>query len=260
MVALLARLGSNSAMLNTDKAWQKWGRDDPYFGVLADNRFARDRIASSRDAFFATGDNWVDGLLKSFEHQFGVLPRGRALDHGCGVGRLAIPLARAFDAVVALDVSPDMLAEAATNAAGRGVANIRFAAADDALGEADGSFAFVNSHLVLQHVPVRRGMAIIDALVDRVAPGGGFHISVSHRTDRGWRRLLYWASANIPGVKLWQNVCAGRGWNAPAMQMNHYPIGYIVARLASRGITSLVVTTHAEPRFVTCSLLGRRPA
>ena len=260
MVALLARLGSNGAMLNTDKAWRKWGRDDPYFGVLADQRFARERIADSRTAFFATGDDYVDGLLRSFEHHFGALPRGRALDHGCGVGRLTLPLARAFDTVVALDVSPDMLAEAVTNAADGGVANIRFAAADDALGAADGRFDFVNSHLVLQHVPVRRGMTIIDALVDRVAPGGGFHISVSHRTDRGARRLLYWASANIPGVKLWQNVCAGRGWNAPAMQMNHYPMGQIIARLGARGITSLMVTTHVEPRFVTCSLLGRAPA
>ena len=34
----------------------------------------------------------------------------------------------------------------------------------------------------------------------------------------------------------------------------------VIRELASRGITSLVVTTHAEPRFVTCSLLGRRPA
>jgi 2-polyprenyl-3-methyl-5-hydroxy-6-metoxy-1,4-benzoquinol methylase len=260
MVALLACLGSNGAMLNTDKAWQKWGRDDPYFGVLADQRFARERIESSRAAFFATGDDYVDGLLKSFEHHFGALPRGRALDHGCGVGRLTLPLAHAFASVVALDVSPEMLAEAAANAAGVGVANICFAAADDTLGAADGGFDFVNSHLVLQHVPVSRGMKIIDALVDRVAPGGGFHVSVSHRTDRGARRLLYWASANIPGVKLWQNVCARRDWNAPAMQMNDYPLGQIVALLGARGISSLVVTTHVEPRFVTCSLLGRTPA
>ena len=247
-------------MLDTDKAWQKWGRDNPYFGVLADERFAADRIADSRDAFFATGDAWVGGLLKSFEHHFGALARGRALDHGCGVGRLTLPLARAFDAVVGLDVAPAMLAEAAANAASAGAANIRFAAADDALGAADGRFDLVNSHLVLQHVPVHRGMGIIDALVDRVAPGGGLHLSVSHRIDRGARRLLYWASANIPGVKLWQNVCAGRTWNAPAMQMNHYPLGRIVALLASRGITGIVVTTHVESRFVTCSLLGRKPA
>ena len=224
-------------MLNTDKAWQKWGRDDPYFGVLAEDRFAAAHIHSTRDEFFASGSADVSGMLARIEHHFGPLARGRALDHGCGVGRLSLPLAGAFAEVVALDVAPAMLAEATANAELAGVTNIRFLP-----------------------VPVRRGLAIIDALVDRLAPGGGFHLTVSLRTDRGGKRWLYWASANIPGVKLWQNVCAGRAWNAPAMQMNDYPLGRIVARLAARGVTETFVTTHAEPRFATCSLIGRKPA
>ena len=120
-----------------------------------------------------------------------------------------------------------------------GVTNIRFVEADDALSGAEGSFDFVISLMVLQHVPVRRGMAMLDALIDRVAPGGGFHLHVSVRTDRGGPRWLYWASANIPGVKIWQNICARRAWNAPAMQMNDYPLGEIMARLAARGISDL---------------------
>ena len=247
-------------MLNTDKAWQKWGRDDPYFGVLAEDRFAAAHIHSTRDEFFASGSADVSGMLARIEHHFGPLARGRALDHGCGVGRLSLPLAGAFAEVVALDVAPAMLAEATVNAERAGVTNIRFLPADDSLSATAGSFDFVNSHLVLQHVPVGRGLAIIDALVDRVAPGGGFHLTISLRTDRGGKRWLYWASANIPGVKIWQNICAGRAWNAPAMQMNNYPLGQIVARLAARGVSDLFVTSHAEPRFVTCSLVGRTPA
>jgi SAM-dependent methyltransferase len=246
-------------MLSTDKAWKKWGRDDPYFGVLADKRFAAGRIDESRDIFFASGASWIAGLLARYEQHFGPLARGRALDHGCGVGRLSLPLAAAFSDVVALDVSPHMLAEAARNASAAGIANIAFEAADDRLTRAQGRFDFVNSHLVLQHIPVRRGLVIIDALLDRVAPGGGFHIQFSVRTDRGGPRWLYWASANIPGVKLAQNVLAGRALTAPAMQMNHYPLGEIVTGLAARGITELIVTTAAEPRFTSCSLLGRVP-
>ena len=253
-------LGSNAAMLNTDKAWRKWGREDPYFGVLADPRFAAAQIAASREEFFATGDIFISGLLAKIEHHFGPVARGRALDHGCGVGRLSLPLAAAFREVVALDVAPAMLDEARTNAARASVGNIFFRNADDALAAADGSFDFVNSHLVLQHVPVARGLAILDSLIDRVAPGGAFHITLSVRTDRGGPRWLYWASANIPGVKYWQNICAGRAWNAPAMQMNDYPLGMVMARLAQRSITDLLVTTHAESRFASCSLVGRAPA
>jgi SAM-dependent methyltransferase len=247
-------------MLNTDKAWRKWGVDDPYFGVLADHRFATARIDDSRDAFFASGRGFVAWLLTQVDRHYGPTPRRRALDHGCGVGRLTLPLAKAFDEVVALDVAPGMLAEAEANATRAGVANIRFAAADDRLSHADGQFDFVNSHLVLQHVPVRRGIVLLDALVDRVAPGGLFHISLSMRTDRGPARWLYWASANVPGVKLWQNVCAGRAWNAPAMQMNDYPLGQIVESFAARSIGDLLISSQIEPRFVTYSLIGRKPA
>jgi 2-polyprenyl-3-methyl-5-hydroxy-6-metoxy-1,4-benzoquinol methylase len=247
-------------MLNTDKAWRKWGIDDPYFGVLADERFATARIDETRDDFFASGRGFVNWVLAEAERHHGPFPRGRALDHGCGVGRLSIPLATEFDEVVALDVAPAMLAEAAANATRAGVVNITLGEADDGLSRADGPFDFVNSHLVLQHIPVHRGLALIDRLVDRVAPGGVFHISLSMRTDRGPRRWLYWASANVPGVKLWQNICAGRAWNAPAMQMNDYPLREIIARLAARSITSVSISSQVEPRFVTSSLIGRKPA
>jgi len=246
-------------MLSTDKAWRKWGRDDPYFGVLADERFSAGRIEESRASFFASGEASVTGLIEQYEQHFGPLPRSRALDHGCGVGRLTLPLAAAFTDVVALDISPDMLAEAVNNATAAGVSTIAFGAADDTLSNATGCFDFVNSHLVLQHIPVRRGLVIIDALIARVAPGGGFHLQFTLRTDRGGPRWLYWASANIPGVKLAQNLLAGRPLTAPAMQMNHYPLGEIVAGLAARGITNLLITTAAQPRFTSCSLLGRVP-
>src|SRR5437870_4916423 len=103
-------------MLSTDKAWEKFGRDDPYFGVLAEEKFTAGKIVDNRDDFFASGRSSVSQIIERFEKHFGALSRGRALDHGCGVGRLALPLAEHFDHVVALDISPSMLAEAAANA------------------------------------------------------------------------------------------------------------------------------------------------
>ncbi len=247
-------------MLSTDEAWKKWGREDPYYGVLSHDRFRANVIGEHRNEFFDSGRATVDHVLAQHEQQFGPSRRSRALDHGCGVGRLSLPLAHHFDEVVALDVSPDMLSEGAANAAEAGLTNIRFAAADDGLKHAPGTFDFVMSLMVLQHIPVRRGLGIIDALADRVAPGGGFYIHLSIRTDRGFPRWLYWASANIPGVKLWQNIDAGRPWNAPAMQMNDYPLDRIMKRLAGRGFEPVIVDRETYPRFVTLAIAGRRPA
>lgn len=243
-------------MPDSDRDWRKWGREDPYFGVLASPEFARDRIAANRAAFFESGEQFVAALLAGRRE-----PLRRALDHGCGTGRLTLPFARRAGEVVALDVSPDMLAEAARNADEAGLNNVRFEQADDALSRATGQFDLVNSHLVLQHVPVRRGLRVFSGLLDRLAPGGLFHISVSIRNDTGPWRWLYWSSANVPGVKIVQNLLRGARWNAPAMQMNDYPLGTLMAELTKRGVCQVSVTLDAyHPRFQTVSLQGVRPA
>ena len=59
-------------MLSTDEAWEKFGRQAPYFGVLADERFAADRIHENREEFFAAQGtpqqqaNGLSGVAASF--------------------------------------------------------------------------------------------------------------------------------------------------------------------------------------------------
>jgi SAM-dependent methyltransferase len=228
-------------MPDTDLDWTKWGRDDPYFGVLASPLFSRQNIAANRDAFFLSGQHFVSAMLGEMGRLSDNASRGRALDHGCGTGRLTIPLSRAYAKVVALDVSPEMLTEASSNARAANCHNIEFQLADDLLSRATGSFDLVVSHLVLQHVPVNRGNAIFRRLIDRLAPGAAFHISVSIRNDVGPLRALYWASAHLPLVKSVQNLLRGARWGAPAMQMNDYPLGNLIAELSKRGIQRLTI-------------------
>jgi SAM-dependent methyltransferase len=247
-------------MLRTDKAWEKFGSEEPYFGVLAHQKFTAENIHLNRDEFFASGQGAISQILARFEKHFGCLPRGRALDHGCGVGRLSLTLAREFDRVVGLDVSPSMLAEARENAGRSKATNLQFALADDDLSKAAGAFDFVNSYMVLQHVRVRRGLAILSRLIGKVKPGGGFHLHISIRTDGRARRFVWWASHHVPGVKIWQNIRAGRVWNAPAMQMNNYPLNRIIQLLSAEGIGELLISTEAHANFVTCSVTGRKPA
>lgn len=245
-------------MLSTDKAWEKFGREDPYYGVLAEERFTSANIGANREDFFESSRAFVTALLKRYESHFGPLPRERALDHGCGVGRLTLPLASEFASVTGLDISPSMLAEAEENARRHGTANVDFALADDDLSNASGEFDFVNSYITLQHIPVRRGLPIIARLIDKVRPGGGFHLHFSIRTDALPSRALWWASHHIPGVKIWQNVFAGRRWNAPAMQMNNYPVSDVIVALTSKGVSQFVLSPERHAKFITCSLIGRR--
>lgn len=245
-------------MLSTDKAWEKFGRENPYYGVLAENRFASANIHANREEFFQSGQGFIAALLQRYERHFGALPRGRALDHGCGVGRLTFPLAKAFGSVTGLDISPSMLAEAEANARALAAENAVFAISDDRLSNASGEYDFVNSYITLQHIPVRRGLAILSRLIGKIRPGGGIHVHLSIRTDGLPSRALWWASHHIPGVKIWQNVFAGRRWNAPAMQMNNYPLNRVIVQLASGGVGQFLVSTERHAKFLTFSVIGRK--
>lgn len=246
-------------MLGTDKAWEKFGRDEPYFGVLAHQKFTLKQINQNRDEFFSSGNGAVARIIGRCEDHFGHVLRRRVLDHGCGVGRLTFPLAEQFENVVALDVSPSMLAEAKANALQFGFSNVTFALADDELSNAVGTFDFVNSHMVLQHIPVRRGLRVMSRMLDQLNDGGSFHFHISIRTDRLSSRVLWWVSHHVPGVKIIQNLCARRRWNAPAMQMNNYPLNRVLALLASRNIVEILVSPENHADFLTLSLSGRTP-
>lgn len=160
--------------MNTDAEWEKWGRQDPYFGVITADRFRSDKLdEQALTEFFATGQMHVAHVLgvcrTIFDPAF--MPR-RVLDFGCGVGRLLFPFAAVSEQVVGVDVSPSMLAEAGRNCVSRGVGNVLLAASDDALSQVEGVFELVHSAIVLQHIQVPRGRAIFQCLLERIAPGG----------------------------------------------------------------------------------------
>jgi SAM-dependent methyltransferase len=75
-----------------------------------------------------------------------------ALDIATGAGHTALALAPHVASVVALDITPEMLAETARNAAGRGLGNVRVQlGAAEALPFRDGSFDIVTVRTAPHH-------------------------------------------------------------------------------------------------------------
>jgi len=127
------------------------------------------------------------------------VPRRAALDFGCGVGRLTMPLASRFSRVVGIDASPTMVRTARDLAAGRGLANIELRTSDSPhLDVATASQDFVLSLITLQHVPTRLQARYVAEFARVLAPGGVavFQVVTDHadepssRLRRGYRRLV----------------------------------------------------------------------
>jgi SAM-dependent methyltransferase len=131
--------------------WTRLGAEDPLWAVYVAPRTRGGRW--DLDEFFALGRREVTGALAGLE-RFGLHPRRRrALDFGCGVGRLSAALAEHVDEVIGVDIAPTMLAEA--QRLDRSGGRCRFVlntAADLAFVE-DHSIDIVYSSLVLQHLP-----------------------------------------------------------------------------------------------------------
>ena len=246
-------------MASSDRDWETWGADDPYYGVLTHAQFRKGAIDAHRDEFFASGTAFVTDLLARYQHHCGELPRGRALDFGCGVGRLTLAFAPHFAHVDGLDVSPSMLAEARHNAQRLGVANAQFAASDDALTHAAAAYDFVNTYIVLQHLDGPRGLAFIRGLLARVRPGGGAFIHVAlRRRETTTRRAKYWVRFHVPGANAAMNVAKGKRPDTPQMRMTEYNLTDVLDLFHAAGMPDVQVRLDDHDGVLTAGLLAKK--
>ena len=198
--------------------WETLAQQEPFFAVLTEERFLRDRMSSDdREAFFASGDAdiaQIFNLVPDFK------PRS-ALDFGCGVGRLTRALAKRVERVVGVDAAPSMLHIAREN--------VPAAAFSEEI-PAD-RFDLIVSLIVFQHIPVRRGEVLLDELLGRLENGG---VAALHFTFRrpgsSLRRLARVVRARVPLVhRIAQRLRGERPM--PYMQMNEYDQACILAIL-----------------------------
>lgn len=219
---------------DTDAGWEKLGRADPYWAVLTEEMYRQEKLEqTARSSFFESGEKHVQLVFDAIHRHLddGFAPRN-ALDFGCGVGRVVIPLARRCDSVVGVDVSPAMLREAAQNAAAAGI-RADFVLSDDALSKVTGNFDLVHSFIVLQHIAPARGLRILRRLVDLLAPGGIAAIHLTYHTpSRRPKRLLHWLRARVPGMAAVANLVRGLPVGTPHIPMYEYGLPKVFELIA----------------------------
>jgi len=152
--------------------WEDLARREPYFALLDDD--GAPEVAGNAEAtaaFFEAGEGDAATLLPAIVSLVGRdVTLDRALDFGCGAGRLTLPLARRARSVVACDIAPTILEHARRNAERAGLNNVTFIGIDELAGS--GAFDFICSLLVFEHIPSAAGYDIIRVLMTLLAPGG----------------------------------------------------------------------------------------
>jgi cyclopropane fatty-acyl-phospholipid synthase-like methyltransferase len=226
--------------MDTDRAWEVWGSREPYYSVITDDQYLADKIDDAkREVFFRTGAAHITRLLKTYIRlRVDGARFTTALDFGCGVGRLVIPLSASFASVTGVDVSQSMLDETRRNCKLAGAENISLMQTSRFLEqEKTRSYDLVHSVLVFQHIRRRRGEFLLAELLSRLAPGGVASIQLIY-AERNIRNLVTGLMNRIPLAHKRAQWRQGKTFVAP-MEMNHYDLSSVLAIFHDHGLTKL---------------------
>ena len=151
--------------------WEELGDLDPLWAILSDpnKKYGKWDL----DEFFATGETEIGGLMKKASAWELPKERVRALDFGCGAGRLTRALGQRFEECYGIDISESMIAHA--KKLNSDVSGCRFEVNDKPhlqRFETD-TLDLVYTRLVLQHIPQKDIIeAYIRDFVRILKPGG----------------------------------------------------------------------------------------
>lgn len=221
---------------DTDQDWKRVAEREPYWGVLSHEDYRQAAMSSERLAqFMASGEQYVTNLFALIrKHLRPEFAPARALDVGCGVGRLLIPLAKRVRTAVGVDIAPAMLELCRKHAAEAGVVNVNVFPSDDTLSAVQGKFELVNTYIVLQHVPPQRGYRLLQAMLGCLAVGGVGSLQMTFAKARKFlaheapRAAYYRRDGNMVHDLVESN------WEPPegTITMFDYDLNEVIARIS----------------------------
>lgn len=191
------------------------------------------------EKFYENGSRQLERLAADLAGFTGCTLEGRrALDFGCGMGRLAIPLAERCEHVWGLDISEPNLQVAHRTAGERGLENVDWMQASR-LAELEGRYDLVLSYWVFQHIPSREGERIFATLVRGLAPGGVGALHVTLPESR-------------PGLAQRLNV------RSLYLSMNSYSLNRLGRVLADAGVLTWYVRWWRNPVHADVVIVFRK--
>ncbi|MGA3025522.1 MAG: class I SAM-dependent methyltransferase [Bryobacteraceae bacterium] len=183
------------------KDWNRRAREDANYYV------AFGRRKQDETEFLATGAY----IVEKMEDELKRLPAGanrrswRALEIGCGPGRLMKPLSRNFGEIHGVDVADEMIALARERLAGTPHAHVHVTSGASLPQFADDSFDFVYSYAVFQHIPDHS--VVLDYMRETrrvLKPGGVFRGQFNGLPCNAGDKYDTWAGCRFTAAEIRQ--------------------------------------------------------
>ena len=159
-----------SSLAAVAQTWETLAREDPLWAILS----APDKRGGKwdRDEFLQSGVNEVEALIAELRYHGISFSADRALDFGCGIGRLTQALTKFFATVVGVDVAPTMIDKAREANKYPGKCSFIVNQKTDLSSFPSDEFSFVLSSIVLQHIPTELAKKYITEFIRILRPGG----------------------------------------------------------------------------------------
>lgn len=220
-------------MSTAQEKWEYFGETDPYWAVSTHEKFKSKNLEeSAKDEFFQSGEDLIRDVWAEIKRHFsGEFNPEISLDFGCGVGRLVIPLASRSKMVFGVDISNRMLTEARLNSERKKVSNVVFQQTEEFLSANAPNFDLIHSSIVFQHIEPKRGLVILQKMLDRLNPGGVGVLQFTYKNpSTALERFRFAVYRDLPLAYRLRNLIK-RQKNEPLMPMYVYNLAEVLTTI-----------------------------
>ena len=194
------------------KNWHLFGSTDPFWAIITDPLKKGNRW--DVEEFFRTGVDEAASILSQVQACWRLPEKRRALDFGCGAGRITQALGAHFDEIQGVDIAPSMIALAERYNRLGDRCHYALNAEPDLRIFPDRHFDLIYSVLTLQHMPPYLARGYLKEFLRVLRPGGALLFQFPAKlkkaptlAGRAWARVyrawLNAAHSDIPQMDMY---------------------------------------------------------
>jgi ubiquinone/menaquinone biosynthesis C-methylase UbiE len=168
--------------------WNRFADTDPLWSILTDEGKRGNRWQV--EEFFQNGEAEIAALMEYMDTLRISVKKSKALDFGCGVGRLTQALAKHFERTEGVDISKSMIVLADQYNRHRDRCRYTVNEADNLGLFDDNEFDFICSFITLQHMKPLYAKGYINEFIRILKPEGILVFQIPGERERSLLKLL----------------------------------------------------------------------